>query len=175
MKRKDELIVVDFDGTLFFTEKCMKLAAMDVLHKELTYKQIRSLPVEIKSRIYDIAFTTYNHHSILNRRLHRILERGAKCEKMILTARKNNTDVLIRILLRKHGVKIDRLLSRKPKEMLLDDEVWKAEVLSKIVGEYKRIELYEDKMENIEHIGKRLKPKNIDFYIVTLRSIKKVK
>ncbi len=175
MKRKDELIVVDFDGTLFFTEKCMRLAAKDVLHKDMTYKQIRALPVKIKSGVYDVAFTKYNHHSILNTKLHRILESSKKSEKMILTARKNNTDTHIKGLLKKHKVKVDRLLSRKPQEMHLDDEVWKADILSNIVGKYKRIELYEDKMENIEHIRKHLNPKNMAFYIVTSRSIRRVR
>ena len=51
-------IVVDFDDTLFFTQKSKEAASMEVLGKKLSKQEIRALePKELKSQIYELGAT----------------------------------------------------------------------------------------------------------------------
>ncbi len=175
MSKKDELIVVDFDGTLFFTEKCTRLAAKEILKKNLSRKQIRNLPRPIKDKVYDLAFTKYNHHSILNKRLRTILSKKIGSKIIILTARSKISNSHMKILLKKYNIKVSGVFCRNKIEMKLDDEEWKRRFLGKIVHKYKSVILYEDKMDNIEHIHSNLEHNDIKCYLVSPKGIKRVK
>ena len=54
------LVIFDFDETLFFISKSVRLAAMEVMGTELSRDQIRSLPEEHKVKVYSTAFTKYD-------------------------------------------------------------------------------------------------------------------
>ena len=48
-------------------------------------------------------------------------------------------------------------------------------IINKLPKSYKKISLYEDKMENIEYIRRNGKREDINFYIVTPGKVTKVK
>ncbi|MDE1805096.1 MAG: hypothetical protein KGH59_04945, partial [Candidatus Micrarchaeota archaeon] len=59
-----ELILVDFDNTLFFTDKTAILASKELLGLKLTGTMVRMLPREIKSKVYELGYSKYRDHSV---------------------------------------------------------------------------------------------------------------
>ncbi len=176
MRRNRKLIVVDFDNTLFFTNRASFLASKELLSRGLTHAGIHRLPEGIRRRIYHLAATKYGRHSILNKALRRRLARARDAEIMILTARHNSSDAHTKMLLVKHGLNISKFRSRSESEMNIDDGQWKGRVIARIAAGYQEVEVYEDKRGNIGYMRDAIGGRGVraTFYIVTPRSIRKV-
>lgn len=174
MPKKTGLIVLDFDDTLFFVQRSIKIATKKLLNRtDLNKEDIRRLPKKIKGRLYELAYSKYKNYSKPNLLLIKRLEKLRKDNKIIvLTARGNNLSKDTFQLIRKHSILIDRVYHRK--DVNSEDELWKMKRLKNYSKFYRHVSLYEDKMENINFIRKALGSKKISYYYVTKKSIKKV-
>jgi len=169
----DKLLIVDFDGTIFSTDECSILAAKEILNKKLTMEGIRKLPKPLKSKIYGLAFSKYNHKSIPNKKMIRILSKNRNSRIIILTARKNDHVKYQKTVLAKNNVPDHKRISSTPSEFEMHDEEWKARKIKKLIANYRDIELYEDKKENIVHIMSNVRSIKLKSFIVSKNSVKR--
>ncbi len=176
MRETRKLIVVDFDNTLFFTNRTSFLASKELFNIGLTHADIRKLPEDVRRSIYHLAATKYGEHSRPNKELHERLAGSRNANVMILTARHNSSDEHTMRLLKKHGVRIKRLRSRNSSEMGIDDGEWKGKVVSRIAGRYGEVDVYEDKLANIKRMMKAIHSKKakVAFYLVRPRTIRRI-
>jgi hypothetical protein len=172
-RRPRSAAVVDFDNTLFFTDECTIMAARDIYGRRMQIKEIRSLPKPEKHKIYRLGFVKYHGKSKPNApMISRLKKSGA--ERILLTARSKEDSETIMSLIASSGLEFNRLIFRPKKYLFGHDEEWKLGVLDSILQRYDEIEFYEDKMENILYIMKRLGSSNINYFRVSGASIKKV-
>ena len=165
----DKVVFVDFDDTLFFTKHIVEEAAEIMLRKKLTKDEIRKLPRELKSKIYDKAFNEFYYKATPNFRLIEILKKYREIgyKIIILTARSENNRKITEELLIKYKVPYDGIITRS--DLSIKDEEWK----SRIIRSYpaKEIILFEDKIDNIEYILKNVN-KQVKAYLVLEEDIK---
>ena len=168
---KEKIVFVDFDDTLFFTRHTVEEAAKIMLGKELLKEEVRKLPKSIKSKIYDKAFNELYHKATPNFKLIETLKeyKHKGYTIIILTARSEKSKKITEYLLSKYNVPYDRIIVRK--DISIKDEEWKLEVINSFNAS--EVILFEDKMENIEHILQRSKVKIIP-YLVSENTIKLV-
>lgn len=169
-----DLILIDFDNTLFFTDKAIERASKEILRKKLDGKMIRKLPREIKSKIYGLAFSKHRDHSIPNTKLMNRIAKKTDARIVILTARSKVVHRHVVHLLRKNGMTIPDIIYRKKSEFSIPDEEWKKRKITEFSKRYNRIDLYEDKIDNIKYIKSGLDSKHINFFLVKGNTIKKV-
>jgi len=174
MDRKTGLVALDFDGTLFFTQGSLDVAVKKLLNRTgMTRDEIRKLPKKVKGKIYDLGYSRYRSRGVPNKLLIKRIERLRKNNKIIvLTARSKKLRGHAEWLIKKHGITVDGVYHRENVNGM--DEEWKLNMMKRFSKDYTAISLYEDKLENIEYIRKRLRFKNASYYLVTKRSIRKV-
>ncbi len=172
MVKQSSLLLVDLDGTLFFTERCVELASRDVLGKRMDKESVRKLPEETKEKIYKIAQSKYDKYTKLNKKLNRILSKNRSSSIFILTARTRKTRKFTEGLLERNNVNFDKLIFRDSYK--INDEVWKLKAVNRFSRSFSKISLYEDKIDNIDYIRNHAGNRNIDFYAVSADKIKKL-
>jgi hypothetical protein len=154
--QKDTLLLLDFDGTIMFDENALATAAKAVTGREMLRGEIRKLDDETKKPIYHLAMTEYRH---LMRPNPPVIElaKGSFGRKrvMVLTARLEDVSKETADLLRVCEMPYDELMLRPPELVFMDDEHWKADVIAGLLPKYRRIEVYEDKLDNLEHFADR--------------------
>ena len=158
MEKENEgkLAVFDFDGTLFFTDAALIKACVRVTGKTMTKAEIRALPREFKSPIYDAAnidIGLFVPNRPLIDKLNAMHEAG--CRIVILTARHKTCEAGTLEALRRERVQYDQVY-HDPAFVQMPDEEFKAQALKEILRGYKNAEIYEDKMENIDYLRERL-------------------
>lgn len=146
-------IFVDFDDTLFFTKHLVE----EVIKTELgdiSYEEFKKLPKQIKSKIYEKAFTEFYHKAKPNKKLIALLReyKNKGYTIIILTGRLENTREVTEKLLSLYNVPYDKLVMRS--DLSKKDEEWKAEIIAKYKDKEKVI--FEDKLENILHIKEKV-------------------
>lgn len=175
MAEKGRLVLLDFDGTLFFTDKSVSMASKDILGKALPKNKIRELPRRVKSRVYELGFSKYRDMGVPNGKLiDFIKQKRRNANIMVLTARFDGSKRDIIYLLKKGGVPDAKLVCRRRAEMHMHDEDWKASMVKSLAKGYKHVELFEDKLENIRHIKSDTGADNIDFFLVRRNFIRRV-
>ncbi len=148
---KKKVIIVDFDDTLFFTERCTSAGSKEVVGRAMSKAAIRKLEPGIKGRVYDLSSSKYSHLSRPNRKLIRILSRSKDSDIVVLTARTERSRRPTVALLKKHKVPFDRAIFRENRLADTSDEIWKIGKINRFAGRYREIDFYEDKPENIAH------------------------
>jgi len=143
-------VFVDFDGTIFDERESLKAASKEILGKELEKEEIRKLPKEIKSKIYETNITKYyNLYKPIEKTIEIIKEyknRGYKI--IILSARSSKYKDILKKLLDMYSIPYDDIICRD--NMEIKDEVWKAEIIKNLKDD--DIVVIEDKEENLEYI-----------------------
>lgn len=171
MADSGRVALVDLDGTLLFTENSEGLAAKEVTGKRLRRSSIRKLDRETKHKVYSLAQSKYADAATPNEKLKRRLSRIGKANIIILTARHSDTRRHTVIALKKHGIMYGKLLCRSGKAKELDDEEWKLRMLRKYAKAYSKVELYDDKPDNLAYMRDRIGMPNVSFIKVSRDSI----
>jgi hypothetical protein len=174
--RNGKVALVDFDNTLFFTGKPTRLATIEMFGKALGRDTVRNMDRDVKRQIYELAHSKYKWHStphsFLIRRLK--LKKGSKI--VIMTARSVSLRSHTLDLIRKHGVRYDRLMLRDEKAMALKDEEWKLQQIKKFLKNYESVSYYDDKEENIAYVRKAIgRSKRLRTFQVLPERIREVK
>jgi len=174
MNIKKKLIILDFDDTLFFTHGAVRKAAEELLgNKNLSKKQVRKLPTPTKTRVYSLAYSKYKHESKPNNLLLEHLRKSRKgYDIIVLTARLKSQHNNTLSLIEKHNIKIQGIQTRQ--DLAVQDEEWKLQKIKYYLKKYPRLELYEDKRENIVYIKNKVNSENIRYYLVTKNNIKPI-
>lgn len=171
MADNDRVALVDLDGTLLFTENSEGLAAKEVTGRRLRRSSIRKLDRGTKHKVYSLAQTKYAGAATPNERLKRRLSRIGESNVIILTARHSDTRRHTVMALKRHGIMYAKLLCRGGKARELDDEEWKLRVLKRYAKVYKKVELYDDKLDNLAYMRDRIGMPNVSFIKVSKDSI----
>ncbi len=176
MSGRDErrIAIFDFDGTLFDTDLTLMKAAQKALGRKLSKKEIRALPHEIKSKIYDlanndIAASTPNK-SVINR-MNTLGDRGYAL--VILTARHKSSEPATLELVRMWSIGCDAVYHNSA-GVYIPDEEFKAIMLEPITFGYKSVEIYEDKRENIDFLRERFGSRGFRYYLVKKNGFRRV-
>lgn len=143
-----KVVLIDFDNTLFFTEKSIKLAAKEVLGKGLSGPTVRKLDKKIKHRIYELTHSKYYDSAEINDAMVFRLSKRQDYRVVVLTARHSTVQAYTIKSLKNSNIRYDRLLSRNGKAKEMRDEDWKLEVVKRYAKRYDIIEFYDDKPEN---------------------------
>ncbi len=162
-----DIIVSDFDGTLFFGEKSLMAASKEVLGQELLVAEVRKLPMQIKGRIYDLANRKYSSLLVPNESLIEAYRTYKKegYEIIILSARGEETMRETREALNKYNVPYDSVVLA-PDHSIGDGE-WKLSVLDSLIAGCKRVMLFEDKQDNIDLLKQHARNRSIRYYLVS--------
>ncbi|MGI0134945.1 MAG: hypothetical protein ACREBW_08325 [Candidatus Micrarchaeaceae archaeon] len=167
--------LIDFDGTLFFTDKSLEHASVELMGKKLSRRQVRLLPRRTKSRIYELGFSKYRDLSVPNMRMIRLIKtRRGKMGVAVLTARLDGSQRDVRYLLNKNKVPTIKMIFRSRKDSRMHDEEWKLKIVGSLAKKYDRVELFEDKLDNIRHIRSGVDSRNVEFFLVRPNSVKRV-
>jgi hypothetical protein len=177
-EKRRNAIVVDFDNTLFFTDMCAIRAAKEITQKKMSIKSIRLLPKIEKHKIYRLGFAKYYKGAKPNTNMVKRLVRLSKTrpsDALILLSAKPNADKnRVKYLIDSQGISFDSFVFR-PKKYLFDhDEEWKLVEIGKLLKKYNAIDIYEDKIDNIKHIAKKLSPANMNYFLVSKNSIRHI-
>lgn len=169
-----KLAVFDFDGTLFFTDGPLLKAGSQVTGRSITKEEIKALPRELKSKVYEIACSNVEE-STPNRQLIARLNSMAKrgCRIVILTARHKSSEPATLRLVQRDGVHYDEMY-HDPALVHVPDEEFKAQKLKELIRNYDLVEVYEDKRDNIEYLKERLGLEGFDYYLVEGAGFRKV-
>lgn len=156
-----KLALIDFDGTLVDHGPSMEAAALEVLGKPLTLEEIGSLPVNQRSRLYDVNMAKYAHlydgHPEIVDFVKNLKSSGF--ETKVLTARLHKDKGAIKNILNSLGLDME-IVCRHSNSV--KDQEYKLKYISSLGA--KEIILLEDKKRNIEHICHHLP--NVRAYLI---------
>lgn len=170
MAEPKELLLVDLDDTLFFTDECVRLASMEVTGRGLGKEEVRGLPDEVKDRVYGIAQSKYADRSRLNGRMAELLARNEGSDVVILTARTAKSLKETEGLLSRGSIRYDGLIIRE--DYRIKDEVWKLSVLEDLRKSYAKVKVFEDKTDTLAYLsGKTRGDDGIELYSVSEKGI----
>jgi hypothetical protein len=176
MARNGKIALVDFDNTLFFTDKPAMLATMELFGKALGRDTVKNMDRGVKRQIYELAYSKYKWHSTPHSFLIRRLKSKKGSKIVIMTARSVSLRSHTLDLIRKHGVRYDRLMLRDEKAMALKDEAWKLQQIKKFLKNYESVSYYDDKEENIAYVRKAIgRSKRLRTFQVLPERIREVK
>ncbi len=171
----EPLLIVDMDGTLFFMDEPIALASSEILGTRMSIEETRGLPSPVKRSIYDLSISKYASSSIPNVQMINLLrEKSAASYIVILTARTESRYADSREVLEKTAIPFDRLICRGEKDAETHDEEWKSAEIGALLPDYPAVELYEDKLENIEYISQRLNSEKLRSFHVKPGSVSEV-
>jgi hypothetical protein len=148
-------------------------AAQEIFGKiNLTREDVHNLQRPLKTEVYSLGFSKYLHLSKPNEKLFRYIKNKKKGhEIMLLTANiQFSNQKFYNFIMQKiaeYGLHINMLKFKTFAEINEETHIWKFSAIQKILPQYKKIEFYENKEENIKYIkGETASLKNILFYIV---------
>jgi len=169
------LVVLDFDGTLFFTDVPVSMAAKELLGKPMAVSSVRKLSKSVKGKVYDLAFSKYTSKSRPNLLLiNKIARQGPDHRIIVLTKRGDRRKPQTWDLIKANGIKfVEGIYSTDNFD--IGDEQWKLQKMRAYLKKYQRISLYEDKKENIDYIKARLSSPKVSYYLVSRRQIKRIR
>ncbi len=175
MDRKENLVLVDFDNTLFFGDESLRHAERDMFGRLLAKRELKSLDRRVRFKLHALAYTKY-HHLI---RPHReMIERVKKIDgakTIIMSARGESLRALTEALLAEQEIKVDGLLLRNKQEMKMHDEEWKLMQVRHFMRRYRQLSAYEDKLENLEYIRRHInEPKRLHLFLVLPGRVRKI-
>jgi hypothetical protein len=166
MQRKLSAVISDFDDTLFFNDKCIRAASLEVLGKELTARELKTVDRTDKSRIYSIAYSKHSdkltpNYPVLGylRKMH-----GRGYDIIIMSARGEEHREITKEMLSNEGILYEDVIL--PRDHSIPDQEWKLKELKKLSKKYDELIFLEDKLENISYIMKRYNYYNTAFYLV---------
>jgi|GEM_PF-1406955 hypothetical protein len=170
--RSKELMLVDFDETIMFDNSALSSAGVEVTGKLLRRSEIKGLEDETRRGIYLLAADKYAY---VMRPNHKIIElmgsEIAKKDVIILTARLDDIADGTLKLLRTYLVPFDELILRESDLAKMRDEVWKTNQVYELLKTYSKIDLYEDKLDNISYICRVLMDNRINYFGVSPNEI----
>jgi len=156
-----KIAFIDFDGTIFDERESLEKASLKILGKKLSKEEIRKLPKDIKSKIYETNITEfYNLYKPIKEGIDKVLELKKQGYKVIiLTARPCKYREFIEKILKSNNISYDKLICRE--DLSLKDEEWKAKIIKEFLEKFKveDIIVLEDKEENLVYIEKYLNRK----------------
>ncbi len=169
---RNMIFISDFDDTLFFTDKSINAASMDMFGKNLSWSEIRALPGDTKHALYNRAYTTYMDLLEPNTRLidayTRHINNGA--EVIILSARGEELRTETEQMLKKYGIPYREVIL--PADHSTRDQEWKCSLLEKLLEKESSDLLFvEDKTENLEYARSRLLSDRVKYLLVTKEGI----
>ncbi len=165
-QHKKKLAVFDFDGTLVFTDPALIKHALKLTGKMMSKKEIRALPHEIKTPIYEAAnldVDMFAPNKWLIDKLNKMHDEGYKI--VILTARHETSKAGTTESLRREKVNYDELY-HDPALVRMPDEEFKAIKLAEITKDYDDVEIYEDKQENVDFLKEKLGSRKFSYFLV---------
>lgn len=169
-KRKTKLLLLDLDDTIMFNNSALSTAAKELTGRFLPRSEVRKLRSKIKRPIYDLAATKYTYLMTPNDPMLKIIKSNIGQNRVvILTARADSVRQNTLDLLSRHNVSFDELIMREEEFLEEDDEVWKADKIEKILEteHHPEVELYEDKIDNIEYFMRQFDRAHINYFHVT--------
>ena len=190
--RKLSAIISDFDDTLFFNKDSISMAAQEVYDSfknkkdtenyERIMKGLETAIVEgkvpkgfekpIKTYIYNLAYIKYSDKLIPNKPLINYLNdiKDENTEMIIMSARGEEFRHKTEEALLSNNLRFDKVIL--PKDHDLKDEHWKFVKLNEMADNYFHILFLEDKEKNIKYIMEHIKSDNIDFYLVSGKTLR---
>ncbi|MDE1856430.1 MAG: hypothetical protein KGH49_04335, partial [Candidatus Micrarchaeota archaeon] len=93
---------------------------------------------------------------------------------VILTARINDSHKHVVYLLKKNKIAVADIIYRKRSELRIPDEEWKRRKVNVLAKKYAKIDLFEDKLDNINHMKSGIDSDGLSFFLVKNNTIKKV-
>ena len=174
MGKNKTAMLIDFDNTLFFTNALAVKASKELTGSELTIDEIRALPWTKKKDIYWLAFYKYYMESIPNDAMIKRTASSTGKDKILLTAKTPANKSRIASLLASEGITMDSMIFRPERYLSMHDEEWKCDVAKRILKKYDKIEIYEDKKDNIDYFKSNIKSKNIEYFLVSKNAVTKV-
>jgi hypothetical protein len=174
------LVVLDFDDTLFLTFDCISAAVKEITGRsDLNKEQVRALAKPLKSQIYRLAYSKYRDLQRPNMALFEYLKANrAGSTFIVMTANLSFSEPEVlrstMEIIRKLGLDVKRFETRADAGQ--EDEEWKAITLDALAAEYQgsRIEIFEDKIDNIEYIRGHVQVPGISFFLVENDRIRRV-
>ncbi len=173
MGKNKTAMLIDFDNTLFFTNALAIKASKELTGSELTINEIRALPWTKKRDIYGLAFFKYYMESIPNPVMIKRTASSTGKDKILLTAKTSATKSRIASLLASEGITMDAMIFRPERYLSKHDEEWKCDVVKRILKKYDKLEIYEDKKDNINYFKSNMKGENIEYFLVSKKAITK--
>ncbi|MGD0729224.1 MAG: hypothetical protein ABR981_04065 [Candidatus Micrarchaeaceae archaeon] len=173
-KQQTKLLLLDLDDTVMFNNSALSTAAQELTGKFMPRSEVSKLARKIKRPIYYLAATKYTYLMTPNEAMLRTINAGInQKDVIILTARADSVLQNTLEMLGRHNIPYDQLIMREEKFLGVEDEIWKAEKIKEILetGNYSQIELYEDKIDNIEYFMKQFNQEQISYFHVTPQGI----
>ena len=148
--------IIDFDGTLFFTDPCMKEAAREIIGTQMPLKAIKRLPLALRRQIHCASHTTrFAQHSKPNMTLVNHLRNARDgIELVLVSARSNNFLEGTTALAKTTGIPFAKVILRESLDV--PTAVWKRMQLEKLLRRYSSLEVYEDRKKNLAHFMEHL-------------------
>ncbi len=145
------------------------------MDKAFSKEEIRKLPKEIKSKIYNKAFKEFDNLYKVNEKMIKLMSlyksKGYKI--IILTGRESALKEKTEKVLIENKIPYDTIIFRE--SVSIPDEEWKFREISKLCKNCCEILLFEDKLENIQYIKSQLSLEKIKYFLVKNSEIKEIK
>lgn len=151
IQREQKLAVVDFDGTLFNSDECIRLAGIKLLGKPVPDEEYDGYPRALQRKIVEVAFTEFRDAATPNAAVIADV-RARKLEGyrvVILTGRPQSVENATIVLLRKHEVPYDEVHHNPFTK--IHTTAFKLLRLFEITPGYDNVVIYEDKRSNVDN------------------------
>lgn len=167
-KAAKNLLLVDLDDTLIFTEESISRASKEVTGKKKDLRAVAKLPRELKAQIYDLAHSKYAHHIVINPAMAQVLGRSQGTRNVVITARPTSLHKHTLSLIDSYGLNVHEVVSRPDKHLGLKGMEWKLKKLKEMqaLKKYNSISIFDDKIENIRYLRDNLKSDKMSYFLV---------
>ena len=176
MDKEKSIALVDFDNTLFFTDKALRYATKEMFGKTLRKAEIKNLEKRIKRRVYKLAQSKYRQHSVPHSFLISRLKSSKNLRIVIMTARplslkKHSVD-----LLKSQRIHFDAIIMRNKWAVSLKDEEWKLRQIRKFLKLYRSVSYYDDKKDNVMYVKRAIKHTDrLHLFLVLRNKVREIK
>ena len=164
--------IVDFDGTLFFTDTGTMGAMEEVFGKRISKSELwERFPPELCNYVYKLAATKYGHEPNA-RMISEVRSLGRDHEIIILTGRSRVVEQVTGNVLRSHGIEFDELITNP--DVKVRDYDFKLGRLAELSQRYGSIKIYDDKQSNIDYFKQNLRHSDCEYYHVSMAGLLRV-
>lgn len=164
---KERLVVLDFDGTLYFTSESARAAAKELYGiTKISSHRYNSLPTKAKVAVDYLGYSKYASLSTLNAALVNYLGKSqAKTDFVVITGRDSKLRTPTLALTEKSGLMVKRAFFAP--NMARHAMTWRLKTIKGLARGYKSVEIYDDRKDHLDYIAKNITHCNkYQFYMV---------
>jgi hypothetical protein len=164
--RKGDAKVIDFDGTLFFTDACLTAAAKEIVGQELQPDEIKRLPYPTQRKICRLGYTKFAHLSKPNTALIDHLRKADDgVELVLMSARYAEILDDTLALAKTTEIPFAQAILRETPD--LRTPIWKTEQMDKLLRTYNHLEVFDDVKANLDHFIEHLPAGRVSYRQIT--------